>query len=138
MRTWWRSSSAKRCTSAIAKTCADWPSCWCRSNATARWGKWIWCSCTISPSSRIELRIWVKWRIKVNRRDCGRTRYVKGCGSAQLLVEALGLPTEARAELADSLLESLDTEVDEGVEEAWRQEIQQRLGDIDSGAVELI
>jgi len=57
---------------------------------------------------------------------------------AELLVEALRLPMEARAELADSLLESLDTEVDEGAEEAWRQEIQRRLDDIDSGAVELI
>ena len=57
---------------------------------------------------------------------------------AELLNEAMRLPTEARAELANSLLASLDSEVDEGAEEAWRQEIQQRLAEIDSGAVELI
>ncbi len=57
---------------------------------------------------------------------------------AELLSEALRLPTEARAVLAESLLESLDSELDPGAEEAWRQEIQQRLHDIDSGAVELI
>ena len=55
-----------------------------------------------------------------------------------MLNEALKLPTEARAALADLLLDSLDVEVDEDAEQAWRQEIQQRLHDIDSGAVKLI
>jgi putative addiction module component (TIGR02574 family) len=58
--------------------------------------------------------------------------------AAELLNEALKLPTEARAALADSLLDSLDVEVDEDAEQAWRQEIHQRLQEIDNGAVELI
>jgi putative addiction module component (TIGR02574 family) len=58
--------------------------------------------------------------------------------AAELLNEALKLPTEARAALVDSLLDSLDVEVDEDAEEAWRQEIQKRLQEIDNGAVELI
>jgi putative addiction module component (TIGR02574 family) len=58
--------------------------------------------------------------------------------AAELLDEALKLPTEARAALADSLLDSLDVEVDEDAEQAWRQEIQQRLQEIDNGDVKLI
>lgn len=58
--------------------------------------------------------------------------------AAELLARALHLPKEARAALADSLLESLDAEIDENAEEAWQLEIRSRLAEIDSGAVELI
>ena len=58
--------------------------------------------------------------------------------AAELLRDALSLPPEARAALIDSLLESLDGEVDDNAEEAWREEIYHRLKQIDSGAVELI
>jgi putative addiction module component (TIGR02574 family) len=58
--------------------------------------------------------------------------------AADLLREALSLPQEQRAALIDSLLESLDSHVDEDAEEAWRQEIYRRLQQIDSGAVQLI
>ena len=58
--------------------------------------------------------------------------------AAELLKDALALPPEGRAALANSLLESLDQEVDEGAEEAWRQEVYRRLLEIDSGAVALI
>ena len=57
---------------------------------------------------------------------------------AELLSEALHLPIDARAALADSLLDSLDAEVDANAEEAWRDEIYRRLQEIDSGAVQLI
>ena len=44
--------------------------------------------------------------------------------TAKLLSEALSLPSEARAALIDTLLESLDSEIDPGyAQEAWRQEI---------------
>lgn len=56
----------------------------------------------------------------------------------ELLQEALNLPTEARATLADSLLESLDSEVDVDSDEAWREEAVRRVGEIDSGAVQLV
>jgi putative addiction module component (TIGR02574 family) len=55
-----------------------------------------------------------------------------------LLKDALNLPAEARAALANSLLESLDSEVDDDAEEFWRIEIQHRLHEIDSGTVEMI
>jgi putative addiction module component (TIGR02574 family) len=58
--------------------------------------------------------------------------------AAEILRDALELPPDARAALAGSLLQSLDTEVDEDAEEAWEAEILRRLQEIDSGAVTLI
>lgn len=51
----------------------------------------------------------------------------------ELLKEALTLPPEARAALADSLLDSLDYEVDEGAEAVWQREIARRVQELDSG-----
>lgn len=50
-----------------------------------------------------------------------------------LLQEAMKLPAEARAALAGSLLESLDTEVDADAEAAWAVEIERRLREIEQG-----
>jgi putative addiction module component (TIGR02574 family) len=58
--------------------------------------------------------------------------------AAELLRDALSLPVAARAALADSLLESLDSEIDDDAEETWRQEIYSRLREIDTGTVQLI
>lgn len=57
---------------------------------------------------------------------------------AELLKDALSLPPEGRAALADSLLESLDQEIDEGAEQAWLDEIQKRLREIDAGAIAML
>ena len=57
---------------------------------------------------------------------------------SELLEKALALPVEARAALANSLLESLDETVDAGVEEAWKEEIGRRLAELDSGKVKPI
>ena len=61
-----------------------------------------------------------------------------GRDAAEVLKDALALPAEARAVLIDSLIGSLDREIDDGAEEAWREEIYRRLQQIDSGAVQLI
>jgi putative addiction module component (TIGR02574 family) len=53
--------------------------------------------------------------------------------AGEILKEALELPPEARAALADSLWESLEGQPDEAVEGAWRKEIQRRVRDLDSG-----
>ena len=58
--------------------------------------------------------------------------------AAELLTHALKLPPAARAALADCLIDSLDTEIDENAEEAWRSEIALRVRDLDSGAVQTI
>jgi putative addiction module component (TIGR02574 family) len=52
--------------------------------------------------------------------------------ATKLLEAALKLPPEARAALAGSLLESLDTTVDADAEAAWEKEIARRLKDLDS------
>jgi putative addiction module component (TIGR02574 family) len=53
----------------------------------------------------------------------------------KLLEEAMKLPAEARAAIAGSLIDSLDTEVDEDAEAAWSVEIEKRLKELDNGAV---
>jgi putative addiction module component (TIGR02574 family) len=58
--------------------------------------------------------------------------------AAEILKAALALPTEDRAALAGSLLESLDTEVDEDVEAAWGNEVNRRVTELDRGAVQTI
>jgi putative addiction module component (TIGR02574 family) len=58
--------------------------------------------------------------------------------AAEILKNALDLPPEARAALIGSLVESLDTEVDEDAEEAWCVEIRRRLEEIDNGAAKLV
>ena len=52
--------------------------------------------------------------------------------ASKVLEAALKLPMEARAALAGSLIDSLDEVVDQGVEEAWAEEIAKRVADLDS------
>ena len=58
--------------------------------------------------------------------------------SQELLHSALALPEVERAEIAATLIRSLDTETDEDVDAAWSSEIQRRLEAIDRGEVRLI
>jgi putative addiction module component (TIGR02574 family) len=54
----------------------------------------------------------------------------------KLLQEALALPEDARVDLAEALLESVEHEpADEGVEEAWSAEAKRRLEEVRSGVV---
>ncbi|MFZ3330652.1 MAG: addiction module protein [Candidatus Acidiferrales bacterium] len=55
--------------------------------------------------------------------------------SSELLKQALTLPVAERAELASSLIESLDEAENESVEDAWNAEILRRMEDLDSGRV---
>ena len=54
---------------------------------------------------------------------------------SDLLKKALELPAEARAALANSLLESLDETVDASAEEEWSNEIARRIKELNSGKV---
>lgn len=56
----------------------------------------------------------------------------------ELYQQAMELEDEERASLAGLLLESLDTEVEEGVEAAWLEEIERRMVALDSGDAKLV
>ena len=52
----------------------------------------------------------------------------------KLISDALGLPREVRAFLAEKLLESLDFEESFEVSPEWRHEIERRCAELDTGA----
>jgi putative addiction module component (TIGR02574 family) len=57
----------------------------------------------------------------------------------QAIVEqALKLSPTERAEVAEQLIASLDEVPDTDVEQAWQEEVQRRLGQIERGEVKLI
>jgi len=58
--------------------------------------------------------------------------------ASELLQKALSLSEEERAELACSLIESLDGAVGEAAEAAWNQEIARRVEDLDTGKAKAI
>lgn len=55
-----------------------------------------------------------------------------------LLKKALNLPVAERAELAGSLIESLDESNDDSVQAAWDAEIVRRMEDLNSGKVKAV
>ena len=56
----------------------------------------------------------------------------------ELFERASALSEQERATLAGLLIESLESEVDRDVEEAWRIEIERRVAELDSGAVKTV
>ena len=52
--------------------------------------------------------------------------------------EALLLPADARIDLIERLLASLNLPVKEDIERLWAEEAERRIGQIDQGEVELI
>jgi len=59
--------------------------------------------------------------------------------ASEVLEKALALSTQERGLLIDHLIQSLDDEpAEEGVEEAWADEIKHRVDDIRSGKVKMI
>lgn len=56
----------------------------------------------------------------------------------QIIDDAMQLDSNARALIAETLLESLDIGADFEVSEQWRREIARRCAEIDSGAVAII
>jgi putative addiction module component (TIGR02574 family) len=55
-----------------------------------------------------------------------------------LLQKALSLSEEERADLACSLMESLDTVVDKEAESVWNEEIGRRITELDSGKAKTV
>ncbi|HLK04356.1 MAG TPA: addiction module protein [Candidatus Acidoferrum sp.] len=58
--------------------------------------------------------------------------------SAEILKQALELSVEERADLAAQILDSLDSSDDPEVQASWQAEIERRMADLDSGAVQPI
>ena len=56
----------------------------------------------------------------------------------QLLTLALELPPEERAALAERLIQSLDSPVEDGVDAAWSEEIRRRLERLDAGLAQMV
>jgi putative addiction module component (TIGR02574 family) len=56
----------------------------------------------------------------------------------KLFQEALQLDEAERAALAGMLIDSIDNDVEEGVEAAWIAEIERRVAELDAGTVETI
>lgn len=56
----------------------------------------------------------------------------------RLRSEILALTEAERAELAHDLIQSLDAPRDNGVEDAWDQEVLRRIGEIDAAQAELV
>jgi len=56
----------------------------------------------------------------------------------ELFEEAMRLDPQERATLMRLLIDTLDAESEEGVEDAWRVEIERRMAELDSGAVEAV
>jgi putative addiction module component (TIGR02574 family) len=56
----------------------------------------------------------------------------------ELLQKALSLPDNERAELAGSLIASLDTNIDPDVDAAWQAEIARRADEVQSGKVSTV
>jgi putative addiction module component (TIGR02574 family) len=55
-----------------------------------------------------------------------------------LLEKALSLSERERADLACSLLNSLDPSIDQGAEDAWNEEVARRIADLDPGKAKTI
>jgi putative addiction module component (TIGR02574 family) len=56
----------------------------------------------------------------------------------EVFEEAMRLDPEERGTLMRLLIENLDAESEEGVEDAWRVEIERRMAELDSGSVQTV
>lgn len=56
----------------------------------------------------------------------------------ELLNKALALSEEERAELASTLIDSLDSLIDDNAEAAWQQEIARRVEELQSGKAQTV
>jgi putative addiction module component (TIGR02574 family) len=58
--------------------------------------------------------------------------------SQEILNTALQLPDKDRADLAASLIESLDRSFDSDTQAIWAEEVSRRLAELDSGTVRAV
>ena len=58
--------------------------------------------------------------------------------AARVFDEALSLPADARLDLIEKLLASLNLPIQEDIEQLWEKEAERRIAQIDSGDVDLV
>jgi putative addiction module component (TIGR02574 family) len=56
----------------------------------------------------------------------------------QIVEEASHLPREQVAEVVDRLTSTLHTDIEQEIEESWKQETRRRLAELESGKVQAI
>ena len=56
----------------------------------------------------------------------------------KLFEEAMRLDPKERATLVRLLIDALDAKSDEGAEDAWRDEVERRITELDSGTVQTV
>ena len=80
---------------------------------------------------------WLEDRVTPNHASSNQRNGIiilfMGNEAIELLRKALSLPPAQRAELAGSLIESLDERQDESVQAAWDKELIRRMEDFDAG-----
>jgi putative addiction module component (TIGR02574 family) len=72
------------------------------------------------------------------RRPEAPSRYNPTMEASELLKQALTPPDNERADLAASLINSLDATVDDNVEAAWQEEISRRIKGVEKHKVKTI
>jgi putative addiction module component (TIGR02574 family) len=58
--------------------------------------------------------------------------------SRQVIDDALSLPVEARVQLVEKLLQSLNLPTQSEVEEAWAKEVDRRIAEVEKGEAKLV
>ena len=56
----------------------------------------------------------------------------------RVIDEALSLPTDARLDLVDKLLASLNPQTDEGIDRLWAEEAERRVAQVEAGEARLV
>lgn len=96
----------------------------------------------MTPSSRLHLLaisgLIPQTKILCKASEAGGIIHEMTEQTSHLLQEALALSEAERADLACSLIDSLDATVDEDATSAWEQEIAQRVSDLDSGQAKTV
>ena len=77
-------------------------------------------------------------RTKTHSKDPYPSAIIRHMEAGELLKHALTLSDKERADLASSLIDSLDPTVDADAELVWQQEISRRLAEVESGRVKTV
>lgn len=83
-------------------------------------------------------RYYARSKLGPNETNTGTGAVMASAAMKQLKEQVLNLPEDERAELVHDVIASLDGPGDEGVEEAWAEEITRRIHEIRAGTVRTV